>query len=133
MILGATPIFADVDFETQNITAESIRDVLTKKTKAIICVHLAGWPCDMDPIMYLAQMHNLYVIEDCAQAHGAVYKGYPVGSIGDIGAWSFCQDKIMSTGGEGGMVTTNSDHLWSCMWSFKDHGKSWDSVKSKSQ
>ncbi len=133
VILGATPIFADVDFETQNITAESIRDVLTKKTKAIICVHLAGWPCDMDPIMYLAQVHNLYVIEDCAQAHGALYKGNPVGSIGDIGAWSFCQDKIMSTGGEGGMVTTNSDHLWSCMWSFKDHGKSWDSIKSKSQ
>jgi dTDP-4-amino-4,6-dideoxygalactose transaminase len=82
----------------------------------------------MDPIMALAKEHSLKVIEDCAQAHGARYKGRPVGSIGDVGAWSFCQDKIMTTGGEGGMVTTNDRDLWSVMWSYKDHGKSWEAV-----
>jgi dTDP-4-amino-4,6-dideoxygalactose transaminase len=125
---GAIPVFADVDRDSQNITAETIRAVLTPRTRAIICVHLAGWPCDMDPIMELAQEHDIYVIEDCAQAHGARYKGQMVGSIGHIGAWSFCQDKIMTTGGEGGMVTTNSRQWWSTMWSYKDHGKSWDAV-----
>ena len=124
----ATPVFADVSFDSQNISAESISKVLTEKTKAIVCVHLAGWPCDMDPIMRLAEQHNLYVIEDCAQAHGAKYKGRSVGSIGHVGAWSFCQDKIMTTGGEGGMVTTNDRELWSRMWSYKDHGKSWEAV-----
>ncbi|MDP2747795.1 DegT/DnrJ/EryC1/StrS aminotransferase family protein, partial [Pseudomonas sp.] len=123
---GAIPIFADVDCESQNITAETIRAVLTPRTRAIICVHLAGWPCDMDPIMSLAVEHDLKVIEDCAQAHGAHYKGRPVGSIGHVAAWSFCQDKIMTTGGEGGMVTTNDRALWSRMWSIKDHGKSWE-------
>ncbi|WP_167141429.1 DegT/DnrJ/EryC1/StrS family aminotransferase [Pseudomonas sp. OTU750018] len=125
---GAIPVFADVDNESQNITAETIRAVLTPRTRAIICVHLAGWPCDMDPIMALAIEHDLKVIEDCAQAHGAYYKGRSVGSIGHVGAWSFCQDKIMTTGGEGGMVTTNDRALWSRMWSIKDHGKSWEAV-----
>lgn len=125
---GAVPVFADVDGDSQNITSETIRAVLTPRTRAIICVHLAGWPCDMDPIMALAVEHGLYVIEDCAQAHGARYKGRPVGSIGHVGAWSFCQDKIMSTGGEGGMVTTNDRELWSKMWSLKDHGKSWEAI-----
>lgn len=125
---GAVPVFADVDRDSQNITAETIKAVLTPRTKAVICVHLAGWPCDMDPIMDLAKEHNLFVIEDCAQAHGARYKGRSVGSIGHIGAWSFCQDKIMTTGGEGGMVTTNDEALWKRMWSYKDHGKSWEAV-----
>lgn len=125
---GATPVFADVDETTGNITPESIAAVLTDKTKAIVCVHLAGWPCDMDGIMALAEQHNLYVIEDCAQAHGARYKGRSVGSIGHIGAWSFCQDKIMTTGGEGGMVTTNDEQLWRKMWAYKDHGKSYAAV-----
>jgi dTDP-4-amino-4,6-dideoxygalactose transaminase len=125
---GAIPVFADVDRESQNITAETIMAVLTSRTKAIICVHLAGFPCDMDPIMALAEMHGIFVVEDCAQAHGARYKGRRVGSIGHIGAWSFCQDKIMSTGGEGGMVTTNSRKFWLAMWSYKDHGKSWEAV-----
>lgn len=125
---GAVPVFAEVDRDSQNITADTIRAVLTPRTKAIIPVHLAGQPCDMDPIMELAEKHSLFVIEDCAQAHGALYKGRSVGSIGHIGAWSFCQDKIMSTGGEGGMVTTNDPALWSAMWSYKDHGKSWESV-----
>lgn len=125
---GATPIFADVDLNSQNITAETISAVLTPATKAIIVVHLAGMPAEMDAIMALADNHGIYVIEDCAQAHGAKYKGKSVGSIGHIGAWSFCQDKIMTTGGEGGMVTTNSHDLWKKMWSYKDHGKSWDAV-----
>ncbi|MBD7947938.1 DegT/DnrJ/EryC1/StrS family aminotransferase [Psychrobacter communis] len=125
---GATPVFADVDEATGNITPESIAAVLTAKTKAIVCVHLAGWPCDMDGIMALADKHNLYVIEDCAQAHGALYKGRSVGSIGHIGAWSFCQDKVMTTGGEGGMVTTNDEQLWRKMWAYKDHGKSYAAV-----
>lgn len=129
--MGAVPVFADVDRNTQNITAETIQKVLTPRTKAVICVHLAGMPCDMDPIMDLAKHHGLYVIEDCAQAHGARYKGRSVGSIGHIGAWSFCQDKIMTTGGEGGMVTTNNHAFWSYMWEYKDHGKSWNAVYEK--
>lgn len=125
---GAVPVFADVDTTSQNITAGTIEAVLTPRSRAIICVHLAGLACDMDPIMDLARRHGLKVIEDCAQAHGAKYKGRSVGSIGDIGAWSFCQDKIMTTGGEGGMVTTNDRSLWSSMWAYKDHGKSWSAV-----
>lgn len=125
---GAVPVFADVEPESGNLSARTIREKLTSKTKAIICVHLAGWPCDMEPIMELAEETGIKVIEDCAQAHGARYKGRSVGSLGDVGAWSFCQDKIMTTGGEGGMVTTNDKSLWEKMWAFKDHGKSWDAV-----
>ena len=125
---GATPVFADVEADSGNISARTIAAVLTPRTRAVVCVHLAGWPCDMDPIMALAEQHGLKVIEDCAQAHGARYKGRPVGSIGHVGAWSFCQDKIMTTGGEGGMVTTNDEALWRAMWSFKDHGKSYEAV-----
>lgn len=128
---GANPIFADVELDSQNISRRTIEAVITPNTKAIICVHLAGWMCDMDPIMQLAQEKGLYVIEDCAQAHGAQYKGKPAGSIGHIAAWSFCQDKIMSTGGEGGMVTTNDESLWKKMWSYKDHGKNFDSIYNK--
>ena len=127
-MVGATPVFADVDLASGNLSAETIKGKITSRTKAVICVHLAGWPCDMDPIMELAKERRIYVIEDCAQAHGAIYKGKRVGSIGDIGAWSFCQDKIMTTGGEGGMVTTNDERIWNWMWSFKDHGKSYDAV-----
>ena len=128
---GAIPVFADVEADTGNISARTIAPHITDKTKAIICVHLAGWPCDMDEIMALAKQHNLWVIEDCAQAHGAKYKGKPVGSIGHVGAWSFCQDKIMTTGGEGGMVTTNDKALWQKMWEYKDHGKNYDSIYHK--
>lgn len=128
---GANPIFADVELDSQNISRRTIEAVLTPNTKAIICVHLAGWMCDMDPIMQLADEKGLYVIEDCAQAHGAKYKGKPAGSIGHIAAWSFCQDKIMTTGGEGGMVSTNDENLWKKMWSYKDHGKSYDSIYNK--
>jgi dTDP-4-amino-4,6-dideoxygalactose transaminase len=125
---GAVPVFADVEPDSGNISSRTIAAVLTPRTRAVICVHLAGWSCDMEPIMALAAQHDLKVIEDCAQAHGARYKGRPVGSIGHVGAWSFCQDKIMTTGGEGGMVTTNDEALWRAMWSFKDHGKSYEAV-----
>jgi dTDP-4-amino-4,6-dideoxygalactose transaminase len=128
VMLGARPIFADVDPDSQNMTAESIRRVLTPRTRAIIAVHLAGWPCEMDEILALARERGIKVIEDCAQAQGATYKGRPVGSLGDLGAFSFCQDKIMTTAGEGGMVTTNSEELWKAVWAVKDHGKSYDAV-----
>lgn len=125
---GAVPVFADVEADSGNISAATIAKVLSPHTKAVICVHLAGWPCDMDPIMALAETHGFKVIEDCAQAHGAQYKNRSVGSIGHVGAWSFCQDKIMTTGGEGGMVTTHDEALWRSMWAYKDHGKSYEAV-----
>lgn len=128
---GAKPVFADVARDSQNITADTIKSVLTPATRAIIAVHLAGWPCDMDAIVELARQHNLKVIEDCAQAHGATYKGRPVGSLGDVAAFSFCQDKIMTTAGEGGMLTTNSHELWERAWAFKDHGKNYDAVYNR--
>ncbi len=125
---GAVPVFADVDHDSGNINAVTIAERINDRTRAVIPVHLAGWPCDMDAIMALAKTHDLAVIEDCAQAHGAQVGGRSVGSLGHVGAWSFCQDKIMTTAGEGGMVTTNDPALWSAMWSFKDHGKSWEAV-----
>lgn len=125
---GATPVVADIDPVSQNLTSETIRAVLTPRTRAIIAVHLAGWPCEMEPIMALAREYGLYVIEDCAQAHGASYQGRPVGSFGDMAAFSFCQDKIISTGGEGGMMLTNNTPLWEKAWAYKDHGKSYDAV-----
>ena len=125
---GAYPVFADVGVDSQVISAETVAPLITANTKAVIAVHLAGWPCDMDSLNELACRHGISVIEDCAQAHGATYKGKPVGSLGHVAAWSFCQDKIMTTGGEGGMVTTNDRELWSRMWSYKDHGKSWEAV-----
>jgi dTDP-4-amino-4,6-dideoxygalactose transaminase len=128
---GATPVFADVDLDSGNISPATIASHITEKTRAIIPVHLAGWPADMHGILALAKPAGIAVIEDCAQAHGATINGQGVGSIGDVGAWSFCQDKIMTTGGEGGMVTTNNEALWSKMWSYKDHGKSWDAVYSR--
>jgi dTDP-4-amino-4,6-dideoxygalactose transaminase len=126
--LGARPVFADVDRGSGNITADTIRAVCTSATRAIVAVHLAGWPCEMDPILALARERDLKVVEDCAQAHGAIYKGRRVGSLGDAAAFSFCQDKIMTTAGEGGMVTTNAYDVWQRIWSYKDHGKSYDKV-----
>lgn len=128
VLRGATPVFADVDRDSQNITAQTIERVLSPRTRAIIPVHLAGWPCDMDEIMALARSRGIAVIEDCAQAHGATYKGRPVGGIGDFGSFSFCQDKIITTGGEGGMLLTNDEAMWSRAWAYKDHGKSHDAV-----
>jgi len=128
---GAKPVFADVDEDSGNISPTTIAKVITNKSRAIIPVHLGGWPCDMVGIMELAKQHNLFVIEDCAQAHGAKVGDAMVGSMGHVGAWSFCQDKIMTTGGEGGMITTNDYDLWNRMWSYKDHGKSWDAVYNR--
>ena len=128
---GATPVMADVDRDSQTITTETIGEAITPRTRAIIAVHLAGWPCDMDPIMELAANHGLKVIEDCAQAHGARYKGRPVGSIGHAGAFSFCQDKIMTTGGEGGMLTTNDHAVWARAWSYRDQGRSYEAVYNR--
>ena len=130
---GATPVVADVDRDSQTLTVETIRAVMTPRTKAIVAVHLAGWPCDLDPIMELAQRHGIKVIEDCAQAHHALYKGRHVGSIGDAGAFSFCQDKIMTTGGEGGLMTTNDTDVWDRCWSLKDHGKSMQAIRQPHQ
>jgi dTDP-4-amino-4,6-dideoxygalactose transaminase len=126
--VGATPVFAAIDRDSQNVTAETIRVAIKPRTRAIIVVHLAGWPCDMDPILQVAGEHGIPVIEDCAQAHGALYKGRPVGSMGAIGAFSFCQDKIMTTAGEGGMIVTQDAELFEAAWAFKDHGKSFDAV-----
>lgn len=131
VLAGLTPVFADVDLDSQNITAQTIAPHINHNTSAILCVHLAGWPCEMFDILALAKQHDLRVVEDCAQAHGAKYHGKPVGSLGDIAAWSFCQDKIMTTAGEGGMVTTNSQALWEKVWAFKDHGKSWSAIYQK--
>ena len=129
--VGAVPVFADVDRDSQNITPETAVRVLTPKTRAILCVHLAGWPCEMEGFMALAKAHKLFLVEDCAQAHGAACHDKMVGSFGDISAWSFCQDKIMTTGGEGGMVTTDDHELWSRVWAYKDHGKSWEAVHER--
>lgn len=125
------PVFVDVDLESQNITIDNIKSKINNNTKAIILVHLAGWPCDLEEICKFAKDNNIYVIEDCAQAHGAKYNNKSVGSYGDISAWSFCQDKIMTTGGEGGMVTTNNFSLYKKAWSIKDHGKNFDLVHNK--
>ena len=129
VIRGAIPIIADVDATSQNITADTIRPLLTSRTRAIITVHLAGWPCDMDSILGLARERGIKVIEDCAQAHAATYKGRPVGSFGDAAAFSFCQDKIMTTGGEGGMLTTSDDSVWERAKSFRDHGTTCETAR----
>ena len=128
---GARPVCADVDRDSQTITADTIRPQLSSRTKAIIPVHLAGWPCDMRPILELARRLDLRVIEDCAQAHGAKYHGKHVGTLGDIGVYSFCQDKIMTTGGEGGMLVTNNKQVWKKAWSYKDHGKCYEAAHSQ--
>ena len=130
MLVGATPVFADVDPDSGNINAETIARVLTERTRAIIPVHLAGWPADMPAIMALARSRGIRVLEDCAQAQGAAIGRKSVGSFGDAAAFSFCQDKIMSTGGEGGLLTFRDRSEWEWSWSFKDHGKSWDKVNT---
>jgi len=131
VLRGARPVFADVDPDSGTITGETIRRVLSPRTRAIIPVHLAGWPCNMDEIVALARERDLKIIEDCAQAHGATWNGRPVGSFGHVSAFSFCQDKIMTTAGEGGLIATNDERLWSEAWSFKDHGKSYEAVYNR--
>ena len=125
---GAVPVVADVDADSQCITAATIRAAITPRTRAMIPVHLAGWPCPMDEIMALADEHGLVVIEDCAQAHGATLNGRPVGAFGHAAAFSFCQDKIITTGGEGGMLVLDDEQAWKCAWAYKDIGRSHDAV-----
>ena len=125
--LGLKPIFADVD-DNGNLNVDGIKKVYNKKVKAIIVVHLNGLSCDLDPILRFVKQKKLFLIEDCSQAHGAIYKSKKVGSFGHISTWSFCQDKIMSTGGEGGMISTSNTKLWLKLWSLKDHGKNYKSV-----
>ena len=128
VLLGVRPVFADVDLDSGAITAATIAPLITPLTKAISVVHLGGWPADMPAICDLAQSKGIAVIEDCAQAHGARINGQSVGSFGDVSAWSFCQDKIISTAGEGGMVATSRPEIWESMWAFKDHGKTYEAV-----
>ena len=128
--LGLKPVFADVD-DNGNLNIEGIKKVYNKNVKAIIVVHLNGLSCDLDPILKFTIKNKLFLIEDCSQAHGAIYKGKKVGSFGHISTWSFCQDKIISTGGEGGMISTNNKKLWLKLWSLKDHGKNYKSVYYK--
>ena len=125
--LGLKPIFADVD-NNGNLNIEGIKKAYNKNVKAIIVVHLNGLPCDLDPIIKFTKKNKIFLIEDCSQAHGAIYKGMKVGTFGDISTWSFCQDKIISTGGEGGLISTNNKKLWLKCWSLKDHGKNFNSV-----
>lgn len=121
---GATPVFADVDPQSQTICLASAAQLINSRTRAILCVHLAGWPCEMDGLIRLCRRHGLRLIEDCAQAHGATYRGQVVGSFGDVAAFSFCTDKIMSTGGEGGMLLVREEAtVFERAWAYKDHGK----------
>jgi len=122
-LVGATPVFADVDTDSGNITAATIAPLLSERTRAVIPVHLAGWPADIPAIMEIVRGRDIKVIEDCAQAHGAEIAGESVGSFGDAAAFSFCQDKIISTAGEGGLLTIKPEAAWAWAWAFKDHGK----------
>lgn len=128
--VGLKPVFADVD-ENGNLSIDGILKAYQKTVKGIILVHLNGLPCDLDPIIKFAKINKIFLIEDCSQAHGAMYKGKSAGSFGDVSTWSFCQDKIISTGGEGGMISTNNKKIWQKCWSYKDHGKNYNSVFHK--
>jgi len=119
---GAVPRFADVNLEDHCISLESIERLINSRTRAIMPVHLYGNVCDLDPIIALARKHNLFVIEDNAEAFGGSYKGKKTGTIGDIAGCSFCQNKTFTTGGEGGMVTTDNEEVAWRARSFRDHG-----------
>lgn len=123
LAVGAKPAFADVQGHSQNIDPDSVERLITPRTRAILCVHLAGWPCDMERLRSLADRHGLFLIEDCAQAHGAAIGSQRVGSFGDAAAFSFCTDKIMSTAGEGGLVLFRNEAHYAAGFSYKDHGK----------
>ena len=127
------PVFVDVDIDSGAISVEEIEKSISKKTKAIVVVHLGGWPADMIKIKEIAKKHSLFIIEDCSQAHGAKINGRNIGTFGDIATWSFCQDKIITTGGEGGMLTTNDVDFFNRVWSFKDHGKTYNHFQDGSK
>ncbi len=123
LLVGAMPVFADVSIEHGNVTVETLEAARTPATRCAIVVHLCGWPCDMSKIMAWANQHGISVIEDCAQAHGAQVSGHSVGSFGQASAFSFCQDKIMTTGGEGGLVAFRDQAAADRAWAWRDHGK----------
>ncbi|MTD54505.1 DegT/DnrJ/EryC1/StrS family aminotransferase [Amycolatopsis pithecellobii] len=126
---GARPVLADVDIHSQCLTSDTVEPLLSARTKAIIVVHLAGHPAELNPLLRLAGERDVRIIEDCAQAHGARYFGQPVGSFGDVATWSFGHGKIITSGGEGGAITTSDLSLWRCCWEFKDQGKNVASVQ----
>lgn len=128
---GAIPVFVEVDPVSQNITVETISKAVGKKTRAVIAVNLAGWPCDLKRIKSFCEEKKIFLIEDCAQSLGAKLEGSMAGSFGDCAIFSFCQDKIMTTGGEGGMLVTDNTDIWEKVWSYKDHGKNYDTVFRK--
>jgi len=130
---GGIPVFADVNRDSQNMDPTAVAAMIGPRTVGMVAVHLAGWPCDMDALGELADRHGLWIMEDCAQAHGAQWRGKPVGSFGHAAAFSFCQDKILSTGGEGGMLLTSDPGVYRRAWSFKDHGKSQEAVRTARQ
>ena len=127
--VGATPVFADVDPASQTICPQSVERMITPATRAIICVHLAGWPCDMPALKELCREHDLVLVEDCAQAHGAAIGDIRVGNLGDIGAFSFCTEKIISTGGEGGMLTLSDDAATRSAAAYRNHGKNFEKIR----
>jgi dTDP-4-amino-4,6-dideoxygalactose transaminase len=128
VLAGATPVFADVDPVSGCITADSAEEVRGPRTRAVIPVHVGGWPCDMPALVSWAGRHGIRVFEDCAQAHGGHVDGDPLGTFGDLASWSFCQDKSISTGGEGGMLCTRDVGLHRRCWSIAQHGKDHDSA-----
>lgn len=127
-LAGATPVFAEVDEDSGNISPATIAPLIGPRTRGIVPVHLGGWPCDMPGIMALAKKHDLWVVEDCAQAIGATIGGKAVGSFGQMATYSFCQDKIVTTAGEGGALLLKDEAQWQKAWSYKDHGKSHDAM-----
>ena len=122
--VGATPVVADIDPDSGNLTAATVSAALSERTKAVVVVHLGGWPAEMDDLLALARERGLKVVEDCAQAHGGTYRGRLLGSLGDVACFSFCQDKIIAAG-EGGLVACNDDEVAERIWSYRDHGKSY--------
>lgn len=125
------PVFADIDINSQNMCPKSIKQLINKKTKVIILVHLAGYPCEMNEITSIAKKNNIFLIEDCSQSHGSSYYGRYTGSFGDIAVWSFCNDKIINTLGEGGMICVNDDKIYKKIWSLKDCGKNFNKIINK--
>ena len=130
--VGATPVVCDIDPNTNNMSALDVAKVLTPRTKAIIAVHLGGYPAPMDELHDLAKQVDAYMLEDCAQAHGATYRGRKVGSLGDAGCFSFCQDKIMPLG-EGGMITFHNKKMYERAWSYRDHGRSLEKMQAAAE
>ena len=123
ILKGAKVRFADVDIDSGNISSETIEPLINSKTKAITVVHLGGWPADIKNISLLAKSYNVKLIEDCSQSHGAMFDKQYVGTFSDLSVWSFCNDKIMSTCGEGGMISAKDSEIFKKLWSYRDYGK----------